>query len=49
MRVIKRKGELYVEYSSTLDLLKGIGQIIGVAVMGIVMFYTLWVLLEFLK
>ena len=49
MKVIKRKGELYVEYSSTLDLLKGIGQIVGVAVTGIVMFCTLWVLLEFLK
>jgi hypothetical protein len=49
MRVIKRKDELYVEYSSTLDLLKGIAQIVGVAVIGIVSFYALWILLEFLK
>jgi len=49
MKVIKHKGELYVQYSSTLDLLKGIAQIVGVAVTGIVMFYTLWILLEFLK
>ena len=49
MRVFKHKGEVYVEYSSTRDLLKGIGQIVGVAVMGMVMFYTLWILLEFLK
>ena len=48
MRVFKHKGEVYVEYSSTLDLLKGIGQIIGVAVMGIVMFYTLWVFIDLL-
>jgi hypothetical protein len=49
MKVIKHKGELYVQYSSTLDLLKGIAQIVGVAVIGIVSFYALWILLEFLK
>ena len=49
MKVFKHKGEVFVEYSSTLDLLKGIGQIVGVAITGIVMFCTLWVLLEFLK
>jgi hypothetical protein len=49
MRFFKHKGEVFVEYTSTLDLLKGIGQIVGVAITGIVMFYTLWILLEFLK
>ena len=49
MRIVKIGDEVFLEFSTPKELLKAVAQVVGVAVFGIVMFYTLWVLLGFLE
>lgn len=49
MRIRKINGELYVEWTTVKAGIVEILKMCGIAVTGIVMFYTLWILLEFLK
>jgi hypothetical protein len=48
MKIRKINGELYVEWTTTTAAIKEVLWISGVAVMGIVSFYALWVLLDLL-
>ena len=48
MKIRKINGELYVEWTTTTAAIKEVLWICGVAITGIVMFYTLWVLLDLL-
>lgn len=49
MRFRRIDGEVYVEWSTKTAAFKEFLKLTGVAITGIVMFYTLWVLLDFLK
>jgi hypothetical protein len=49
MKIVKIGDEVFLEYSTPKETLKLVAQVIGVAVFGIVMFYTLWILLGFLE
>ena len=49
MKFRRIDGEVYVEWSTKTAAVKGFLQLTGVALVGLVMFYTLWILLEFIK
>lgn len=49
MRIVKVGKDVFLEYTTPKELLTAVAQVVGVAVFGIVMFYTLWVLLGFLE
>lgn len=49
MKIVKVGDEVYLEYTTTKELVKAVAQIVGVAVFGIIMFCTLWFLLGFLE
>ena len=49
MKIRKINGELYVEWTTTTAAIIEIVKMVGFAVFGIVSFYALWILLEFLK
>ena len=49
MRIIKHKGEVYVEFTSVRDLATAILKCFGFAIIAGISFYALWILLDFLK
>ena len=49
MRIVKIGEDVFLEFTTPKELLKAVAQVVGVAVIGIVMFYTLWILLGFLE
>ena len=48
MRFRRINGDMYVEWSTKTAAFKEFLKLTGVAMVGLVMFYTLWVLLDFL-
>lgn len=49
MKFRRIDGEVYVEWSNKTAAFKDFLKLTGVAMAGLVMFYTLWVLLELLR
>jgi len=49
MRIIRIGNEVYVEFTTTRAALLVVAKTIGLVVLGAVSFYSLWILLEFLK
>ena len=49
MRIVKVGEDVFLEFTTPKELLRAVAQVVGVAVFGIVMFYTLWILLGFLE
>lgn len=49
MKFRRIDGEVYVEWSTKTAALKEFLKLTGIAMVGLVMFYTLWVLLELLR
>lgn len=49
MRIIRIGNEVYVEFTTTRSALLTFAKMAGLVVLGAVSFYSLWILLEFLK
>jgi hypothetical protein len=49
MKFRKINGEVYVEWSTKTAAFKEFLKLAATATVGLVMFYTLWILLEFIK
>jgi len=49
MKLIKVGDEVYLEFTTTKDAVYTLAKLLGAVVFGLASFYSIWILLEFLK